>query len=55
VSPNGVITTVLGSSPIYPLHFLIIAISVGLLVKLRSPAIRAEFGRRAAAREPRHE
>lgn len=45
VSPSGVITTVLASSPSYPLHFLIITICVGLLVKLRSPAIRAEFAR----------
>jgi hypothetical protein len=45
VSPSGVITTVLTSSPSYPLHFMIIAISTGLLVKLRSPVIRAEFGR----------
>jgi hypothetical protein len=54
VSPNGVITTVLASSPWYPLHFLIIAISVGLLVKLLSPAIRAEFARQAVAQGSRH-
>ncbi len=45
VSPNGVITTVLASSPNYALHILIIAICVGLLIKLRSPAIRAAFAR----------
>jgi len=45
VSPNKVITTALVSTPIYPLHFLIIAISVGLLVKLRLSAFRAEFAR----------
>lgn len=47
VSPDGVINTVLASSVNYPLHLLIIAICVGLLVKLLSPAIRAEFFRRA--------
>lgn len=47
-SPNGVVTTVLGSTPLYPLHLLVIAMCIGLLVKLRSPAIRAEFAHRAA-------
>ena len=43
VSPSGLITTTLAHSPNYTAHFLIIAIAVGLLVKLRSRAIRAEF------------
>lgn len=43
MSPTEVITTVLTSSPIYPLHSLIIAILFGLLMKLCSPAIHAEF------------
>jgi hypothetical protein len=45
VSPSGLITTTLASSPSYPLHLLIIAISLALLWKLRSPTIRAEFTR----------
>ena len=47
LSPDGVINTVLASSVNYPLHLLIIAICVGLLVKLLSPAMRAEFFHRA--------
>ena len=43
VSPSGVITTTMAWSVNYPLHLLIIAISVGLLVKLLKPAIRAQF------------
>jgi hypothetical protein len=46
VSPSGLITTELASSANYPLHFLILAICVGLLMKLRKPAIRAEFSPR---------
>jgi hypothetical protein len=49
VSADGVTHTVLASSPNYPLHLLVIAISVGLLVKLLTPAIRAEFSHRPAA------
>lgn len=47
VSPNGVVTTVMASTMIYPLYLLIFAISAFLLVKLRSPAIRAQFARGA--------
>ena len=46
VRPDGVIHTVLASSVDYPLHLLIIATSVALLVKLLTPAMRAEFFRR---------
>ena len=46
VSPDGVIHTVLASSVDYPLHLLIIATSAGLLAKLLTPAMRAEFFRR---------
>jgi hypothetical protein len=47
VSPSGVITTTMAWSVNYPLHLLVIAISVGLLVKLLKPAIRAQFAHRA--------
>jgi len=47
VSPDGVIHTVLASNVDYPLHLLIVAICVGLLMKLLTPAIRTEFIRRA--------
>ena len=50
VSPDGVIHTVLASSVDYPLHLLIIAICVGLLVKLLTPATRAEFFHRPGGR-----
>jgi hypothetical protein len=45
VSPTGLTTTVLAHTPNYPLHGLIIAICIGLLVMLRARAVRAEFVR----------
>jgi hypothetical protein len=48
VSPTGVITTVLASTPSYSLHIMIIAIAVGLLLKLSSRAIRTELASRKA-------
>jgi hypothetical protein len=49
VSPDGVIHTELVSGINYALNLLIIAISVGLLVKLLAPAVRAEFSHRSEA------
>ena len=46
VSPSGLITTQLAWSVNYPLHLAIVAISVALLVKLLSPAVRAQFSGR---------
>ena len=43
VLPGGVIQTELAYGGNYALYLLIIAISVGLLVKLLAPAVRVEF------------
>jgi len=48
VSPSGLITTQLAWSVNYPLHIVIIAICVGLVAKLLSPAMRAEFSDRTS-------
>lgn len=49
VSPDGVIHTVSASSVDFPLHLIIIAGCVVLLVKLLTPAIRAAFLERSQA------
>ena len=49
VSPDGVIQTELAWGGYYALCLLFIAISVGMLVKLLAPAVRAEFSRRSEA------
>ena len=49
VSPDGVIHTVLATDVDYPLHLLIIAICVGLLVKWLTPGTRSEFFHRPEA------
>jgi len=43
VSPSGLVTTQLAWEVDYPFHIVVIAICVALLVKLLSPAMRAEF------------
>ncbi len=45
VSPSGVITTQLAWTPNYPLHIVIVVISVGLLIALLRPEIRTLFRR----------
>ena len=45
VSPSGLITTTLASSPNYPLHILMIAICAALLVKLIRAGVLVEFHR----------
>jgi hypothetical protein len=47
VSPSGLITTQLAWSVNYPFHLAVVAISVALLVKLLSPAMRAQFAWRS--------
>ncbi len=44
IAPSGVKTTVLASGVDYPWHVLMIAVSVGVLVKLSTPSVRAELG-----------
>lgn len=43
VTPSGTVTTRLATSVDYPVEILIVAICAGLILKLMSPAVRADF------------